>query len=200
MWTLDTNTNNKRVHEECFHNNIHDKTQEERKQQSHKKQKTNNHNNNATTNTIKNKSPPQEKIPSVAFDVQEVKKFDLRKAIYPPLTSKQDSQYIHAIQPKTNLRRKRSKEKFASGDLCDICNKHDGFKGIIMQKDKKIEIDMNMQKCKSCGIFVHENCYGLTHKKLGLDNLFKYPDWECHACAGEENCKFSHYTFILFYL
>lgn len=169
MWTLDTNTNNKRVHEECFHNNIHDKTQEERKQQSHKKQKTNNHNNNATTNTINDNKAPQQRISSLAFDVQEVKKFDLRKAIYPHLTSKQDSQYIHAIKPK-------SKKKFGLGDVCDICDKHDGFKG------------MNMQKCKSCGIFVHENCYGLEHKKFALGNLFKYPDWECHACAGED-CK-----------
>lgn len=49
---------------------------------------------------------------------------------------------------------------------CDVCQKIDGFRG------------MNMQTCKSCGVCVHEECYGLenSHEKK------KYSKWECHAC------------------
>uniref|UniRef100_A0A6V2D2G5 Zinc finger PHD-type domain-containing protein n=1 Tax=Ditylum brightwellii TaxID=49249 RepID=A0A6V2D2G5_9STRA len=49
---------------------------------------------------------------------------------------------------------------------CDICEKKDGYKGF------------NLQKCSTCGVCVHESCYGLiaTSKKL--------KKWQCLACAA----------------
>ncbi len=53
--------------------------------------------------------------------------------------------------------------------LCDICNKPDGYGG------------MNMQQCWKCGVYIHEDCYGLVNEKKGK----KYSYWTCHACSGK---------------
>jgi len=52
--------------------------------------------------------------------------------------------------------------------LCDVCGKEDRFQ------------DMNMQTCGSCGVCVHEMCYGLENTDEGR----KYPGWKCFACAA----------------
>ena len=54
---------------------------------------------------------------------------------------------------------------------CDICGMKDGFK------------DNNLQQCKTCGIYVHETCYGFVGEKGGT----KLPDWECKACEAVGN-------------
>lgn len=50
---------------------------------------------------------------------------------------------------------------------CDICGMKDGFK------------ENNLQQCKSCGIYVHETCYGF----VGEEGQ-KLPNWECKACEA----------------
>mmetsp|Transcript_25994 Transcript_25994/g.30188 ORF Transcript_25994/g.30188 Transcript_25994/m.30188 type:complete len:1138 (+) Transcript_25994:58-3471(+) len=67
-----------------------------------------------------------------------------------------------------NLARNDGGGKFDLVHKCDICGNHDGFKG------------MNMQKCKTCGIYVHEQCYCLHNEYESQ----KYPDWSCWACAS----------------
>jgi len=47
---------------------------------------------------------------------------------------------------------------------CDICRKKDGYQ------------DHNLQRCKDCGINVHDLCYGL----VATDS--KNPDFLCYAC------------------
>eukprot|EP00584_Thalassiosira_punctigera_P025262 CAMPEP_0172575548 /NCGR_PEP_ID=MMETSP1067-20121228/137268_1 /TAXON_ID=265564 ORGANISM="Thalassiosira punctigera, Strain Tpunct2005C2" /NCGR_SAMPLE_ID=MMETSP1067 /ASSEMBLY_ACC=CAM_ASM_000444 /LENGTH=1044 /DNA_ID=CAMNT_0013368199 /DNA_START=23 /DNA_END=3153 /DNA_ORIENTATION=+ len=49
---------------------------------------------------------------------------------------------------------------------CDICEKGDGFWG------------HNLQKCRGCGVLVHELCYGMVATDA------KDPDFVCHACAA----------------
>jgi len=53
-------------------------------------------------------------------------------------------------------------------NVCDVCGKVDGFQ------------DMKMQICASCGVCVHEMCYGLENTDEGR----KYPQWKCFACAA----------------
>lgn len=52
--------------------------------------------------------------------------------------------------------------------LCDVCGKKDGFQ------------NMNMQTCTSCGVCVHEMCYGLVNS----NGKKKYSRWKCYACAA----------------
>ena len=49
---------------------------------------------------------------------------------------------------------------------CDICEQKDGFRGY------------NLQKCKVCGLKVHERCYGMVLTKS------KHLDFVCKACAA----------------
>mmetsp|Transcript_19692 Transcript_19692/g.22668 ORF Transcript_19692/g.22668 Transcript_19692/m.22668 type:complete len:597 (+) Transcript_19692:248-2038(+) len=49
---------------------------------------------------------------------------------------------------------------------CDICTKKDGFRS------------HNMQKCRTCGVCVHEACYGLIATKT------KNRSWQCMACES----------------
>lgn len=49
---------------------------------------------------------------------------------------------------------------------CDICEQKDGFRGY------------NLQKCKVCGLTVHERCYGMSLTKS------KNLDFVCKACAS----------------
>eukprot|EP00581_Thalassiosira_minuscula_P008831 CAMPEP_0183705912 /NCGR_PEP_ID=MMETSP0737-20130205/2877_1 /TAXON_ID=385413 /ORGANISM="Thalassiosira miniscula, Strain CCMP1093" /LENGTH=875 /DNA_ID=CAMNT_0025933179 /DNA_START=62 /DNA_END=2689 /DNA_ORIENTATION=- len=49
---------------------------------------------------------------------------------------------------------------------CDICDKQDGF------------WDHNLQKCKECGVLVHELCYGM------IETDTKDPNFVCHACKA----------------
>lgn len=52
--------------------------------------------------------------------------------------------------------------------LCDVCGKEDGFENKVLQT------------CASCGVSVHEICYGLENTVEGK----KYPRWECFACKA----------------
>ncbi|KAL7518276.1 hypothetical protein ACHAWX_003122 [Stephanocyclus meneghinianus] len=49
---------------------------------------------------------------------------------------------------------------------CDLCSKPDGYGG------------HNLQKCKDCGLLVHELCYAT----IPTDS--KNPNWVCHACKA----------------
>ncbi|KAL3801273.1 hypothetical protein HJC23_012673 [Cyclotella cryptica] len=49
---------------------------------------------------------------------------------------------------------------------CDLCSKPDGYGG------------HNLQKCKDCGLLVHELCYAT----VPTDS--KNPNWICHACKA----------------
>ncbi|KAL3817008.1 hypothetical protein ACHAXA_010128 [Cyclostephanos tholiformis] len=51
---------------------------------------------------------------------------------------------------------------------CDICTKPDG----ILEK-------LNLQKCRECGVCVHEVCYGMIDTGNSKDT-----DFVCHACAA----------------
>lgn len=50
---------------------------------------------------------------------------------------------------------------------CDICTKPDGSRD-----------HMNLQRCKQCGVLVHELCYGM------VPTTTKNADFVCHACAA----------------
>mmetsp|Transcript_12256 Transcript_12256/g.27210 ORF Transcript_12256/g.27210 Transcript_12256/m.27210 type:complete len:406 (+) Transcript_12256:192-1409(+) len=54
---------------------------------------------------------------------------------------------------------------------CDICNCVDG-------KTREDQAIRNMQRCKECGIKVHETCYGMPKTNA------KDPDFRCHACKA----------------
>ena len=64
---------------------------------------------------------------------------------------------------------------FDSCYKCDICDMHDGYR------------EMYMQKCKTCGIYVHEECYGLLNEDYKKTKFLK---WECWACL----CKLINTT------
>ncbi len=67
----------------------------------------------------------------------------------------------------SQVQTKSKVEKFDYSCKCDICDMHDGYRG------------MYMQRCKQCGIYVHEECYCLLndeHKGV------KFPNWQCWAC------------------
>ena len=51
--------------------------------------------------------------------------------------------------------------------ICDLCEESDGFR------------KRNLQKCRTCGVYVHEECYGLLNKTP----YKKYESWECLACS-----------------
>ena len=56
---------------------------------------------------------------------------------------------------------------------CDICAKKDNFKTHAQQTHGH-----TLQKCKECGVLVHELCYALI--PTGVHN----PDFVCHACKA----------------
>ncbi len=92
------------------------------------------------------------------------------KAKSKPQNKSNSSRSSNASQSKSTLNKANSKSTSStnqSSHVCDICNKPDGYKGL------------NMQHCKTCGIYVHEECYCLLKQYPGR----KYPDWECWACA-----------------
>ena len=72
---------------------------------------------------------------------------------------------------------------FDKSHKCDICNIHDGYE------------NMNMQQCKSCKIYVHEQCYCLFNPNTNNvnnanennHNIKKYTNWQCFACAAVGN-------------
>lgn len=72
---------------------------------------------------------------------------------------------------------------FDKSHKCDICNIHDGYQ------------NMNMQQCKSCKIYVHEQCYCLFNPNTNNvntanennHNIKKYTNWQCFACAAVGN-------------
>ena len=51
--------------------------------------------------------------------------------------------------------------------ICDICTKPDG----VLE-------NMNLQRCRECGVHVHEVCYGMVDTGTSKD-----PNFVCHACA-----------------
>jgi len=79
-----------------------------------------------------------------------------------PVATANTTHTITAYDPFANL----VDGKFDPRHKCDICENSDGFH------------KMNMQRCKTCGVFVHEECYCLLNENIGK----KYPDWECWAC------------------
>lgn len=75
----------------------------------------------------------------------------------------------HATEKQIFLEKGATKT-FDNIHKCDICDMHDGYDA------------MNMQKCKTCDIYVHEKCYGLQQSQTQSEPI-KYPNWECFACA-----------------
>ena len=75
---------------------------------------------------------------------------------------------------------------FDSCYKCDICDMHDGYR------------EMYMQKCKTCGIYVHEECYGLLNEDYKKTKFLK---WECWACLCKLiNTTVEMYGSLLFYI
>lgn len=80
-------------------------------------------------------------------------------------------------QPKPSKKRpKRDSSKqsaennnMQSKEVCDICGNPDKYLG-----------SMRLQTCASCGLLVHEDCYGLHNEQNGAI----HPGWKCHACAS----------------
>ena len=66
-----------------------------------------------------------------------------------------------------SAKKQKSKESSSSA-RCDICTTTDNMHSTCLQT------------CFSCGVSVHETCYGLIN---AYDNL-KYNTWKCHACAS----------------
>lgn len=54
----------------------------------------------------------------------------------------------------------------AAPERCDVCLRKDGSRGFILQK------------CKTCGLNVHGDCYGMA------ESTEKNPDWQCWACRA----------------
>jgi len=54
-------------------------------------------------------------------------------------------------------------------NLCDVCGREDGLQ------------NMNMQQCQSCGVCVHETCYGLTNYATEGK---KHLGWKCAPCSA----------------
>ena len=68
-------------------------------------------------------------------------------------------QYRNQIQPpQPQQQHQHQQQQFDSADKCDVCQKSDGYEGL------------NMQKCSSCGLFVHETCYGFASMNRSNEN------------------------------
>jgi len=63
---------------------------------------------------------------------------------------------------------KRTAQQICISDLCDVCGREDGFQ------------HMNIQQCQTCGVCVHETCYGLTNSA----SMVKYQQWKCAPCSA----------------
>ena len=71
---------------------------------------------------------------------------------------------LTAKEEESSPRRRTTKNTKIKGK-CDICEHSDGFWG------------HNLQRCRVCGLTVHELCYGMP------ETTTKDPDFSCHACA-----------------
>lgn len=88
-----------------------------------------------------------------------------RKAAAEPI-KKEVQQDIPVAAPATTNTGDKTASATKIKGRCDICEKKDGFRGY------------NLQKCKVCGLTVHERCYGMALTKS------KNLDFVCKACAA----------------
>ena len=87
----------------------------------------------------------------------------------------------HFTEKKNKSDSKLLKSSKRSKNVCDICRKPDGFLD-----------SMNLQQCSSCGLSVHEDCYGLYNEHKWK----KYSFWKCYPCS----CKFVYFQIFNLFL
>jgi hypothetical protein len=113
---------------------------------------------------------------SKAFDVEEIETF--HTFIQQHIRSNKND-HKNKLPSNINIDHKNPPspvlimDPFDPSHKCEICNMTDRYKD-----------DLNLQKCKDCGIYIHEKCYGLEHKHFQHRNIIKYQGWKCHACSA----------------
>ena len=110
-------------------------------------------------------------IKAAVTDQSDVPEIERQSSRYSSDTKESSS---HSTETQNKSDPKPLKSRKRSQILCDICRKPDGFLDC-----------MNLQTCYSCGLSVHEDCYGIDNEREWI----KYPDWQCHPCS----CKFVYF-------
>lgn len=89
------------------------------------------------------------------------------KAVKPKIENSEEDERSASPSPNDKVDgRERDDHSTKLKGKCDICEKGDGFWG------------HNLQQCRTCGLLVHELCYGLAETDA------KDPHFECHACRA----------------